>query len=92
MLFRPRTAHFSVILLFAVLLAHSLAFSTVSSHGRQVRITQIYFYPDYGGGDVTAVLDDPIPGGEAGIWLSPSSPGFKSAFAILVMLQNGGGA
>lgn len=67
------------------------AISAVTSHARQVRITQLYVYPDYGGGDVTAVLDDPIPGCEAGVWISPSSPGFKAAFATLLMLQNTGG-
>jgi hypothetical protein len=73
-----------------MLIAPALGAAAVTSHGRQVRITQVYVYPDYGGGDVVAVLDDPIPGCEAGVWIGSSSPGYKVTVSTLLMLQSSG--
>ena len=57
--------------------------AAVVSHGRQVHVAQIYSYPTYGGGDVVFTTDDPTTGCEAGFWLRPTDPGFKSTLALV---------
>jgi hypothetical protein len=69
-----------------------LSHAAVVGHGRLVKVTQVYVYADHGGGDVVAVLDDPIPGCEDGIWIGPGAPGYKPTLAALLMLQGNGGS
>ncbi|WP_051710539.1 hypothetical protein [Andreprevotia chitinilytica] len=48
------------------------------------KVTNIYTFNQYGGGDVAIVLDTP-PAGCGGIWLTKSDPGYTSNFALIML-------
>ena len=62
------------------------ATAAVAGHARQITVTGYFVYPEYGGGDVSVTVSEPVATGcEAGFWLRPSDPGFKAAMATIMM-------
>lgn len=53
----------------------------------QVRVTEVFTYAEYGGGDVIFKIDSPLPGCAGGIWMRPTDPGFKQTMALLLTSQ-----
>jgi hypothetical protein len=54
-----------------------------------VRVTKFHTYTDYGNGDVVFNVDATFAGCD-GFWLSPADPGFKQAYAALMMVKAAG--
>lgn len=49
------------------------------------KVTEVYTYEDFGGGDVIFRVDIPIVGCEGGFWLRPTDPGFKTNVATVLL-------
>lgn len=49
------------------------------------KITEMYTYTEYGGGDVVFRVDVPIAGCEGGFWLRSTDAGYKTNVAAVLM-------
>lgn len=48
-----------------------------------IRVTGLYMYSEFGGGDVAFTVSTP-PVGCDGLWLRPTDPGFKQLYAMVM--------
>lgn len=56
-----------------------------------VKITRMDSYPEYGNGDVIVQYSGTsVAGCSTGFWLSPSQPGFKQTYAMLLAAASAG--
>jgi hypothetical protein len=68
--------------LVGALLAASLAQAT-EINSTTTQVGYVHTYPNFGNGDVIFSLAAPVSGC-SGFWLSPSDPGFKQAYGMLI--------
>jgi len=71
------------------LLSLAMAVASIAAHADNtavnVKVTQMYVYPEFGNGDVAfGHAGTPVPGCVDGYWLSPSQPGFRQSYAYLL--------
>jgi hypothetical protein len=68
----------------AALLVTSTASAAIVGNYTPMRITEVFTYTSYGGGDVTFRTDVTVVGCEGGFWLRPTDPGFKTSYAAVL--------
>lgn len=73
----------SIVTVLMLILAPAQA-AIVGSSTEKVTIANLFFYSEYGGGDVILTITTVVPGCEAGYWLRPTDPGFDRNLAAVM--------